>query len=58
MVDKFFRVYVIQGRSERDYTDCKRALEALPAHLEVLSFLQDEAEVIEHIVFPLEMWIQ
>ena len=41
------QVYVIQGHSERDYTDCRNALANVPAHLETLSFIRDAAEVIE-----------
>src|SRR5713226_5669401 len=41
------QVYVIQGHSERDYTDCRNALAHVPAHLETLSFIRDAAEVIE-----------
>src|SRR5262249_9993603 len=41
------KVYVIQGRSERDYADCQTALAQVPAHLETLSFIGDAAEVIE-----------
>ena len=41
------QVYVIQGHSERDYTDCRNALAHVPAHLETLPFIRDAAEVIE-----------
>src|SRR5215471_16810323 len=47
MSEKQYKVYVIQGRSERDYTDCQTALARVPAHLEPLSFIGDAAEVIE-----------
>ena len=47
MSEKQYKVYVIQGRSERDYTDCQTALARVPAHLETLSFVGDAAEVIE-----------
>jgi D-3-phosphoglycerate dehydrogenase / 2-oxoglutarate reductase len=47
MSEKQYTVYVIQGRSERDYTDCQTALARVPAHLETLSFIGDAAEVIE-----------
>src|SRR5262249_27606250 len=41
------KVYVIQGRSERDYADCQTALARVPAHLETLPFIGDAAEGIE-----------
>src|SRR5713226_10463017 len=47
MSEKQYKVYVIQGRSERDYTDCQTALARVPAHLETLPFVGDAAEVIE-----------
>ena len=47
MSEKQYKVYVIQGRSERDYTDCRTALARVPAHLETLPFIGDAAEVIE-----------
>src|SRR5499433_2444014 len=47
MSEKQYKVYVIQGRSARDYADCQTALVRVPAHLEALSFIGDAAEVIE-----------
>src|SRR5437867_7639418 len=47
MSEKQYKVYVIQGRSERDYADCQTALARVPAQLETLPFIGDEAEVIE-----------
>src|SRR5437867_1953225 len=47
MSEKQYKVYVIQGRSERDYTDCQTALARVPAHLETMPFIGDAAEVIE-----------
>src|SRR5215510_652370 len=47
MSEKPYKVYVIQGRSERDYTDCQTALACVPAHLETLPFIGDAAELIE-----------
>src|SRR5918911_3821414 len=47
MSEKQYKVYVIQGRGERDYTDCQTALARVPAHLETLPFIGDAAEVIE-----------
>jgi D-3-phosphoglycerate dehydrogenase len=47
MSEKQYKVYVIQGRSERDYTDCRTALARVPAQLETLPFIGEAAEVIE-----------
>jgi D-3-phosphoglycerate dehydrogenase / 2-oxoglutarate reductase len=47
MSEKQYKVYVIQGRSERDYADCQTALARVPAQLETLPFIGDAAEVIE-----------
>src|ERR671935_441333 len=47
MSEKQYKVYVIQGRSERDYADCQAALARVPADLSVLPFIGDAAEVIE-----------
>src|SRR5262252_3149412 len=47
MSEKQHKVYVIQGRSQRDYADCQTALAQVPAHLETLPFIGDAAEVIE-----------
>jgi D-3-phosphoglycerate dehydrogenase / 2-oxoglutarate reductase len=47
MSEKQYKVYVIQGRSERDYADCQTALARVPAYLETLPFIGDAAEVIE-----------
>src|SRR2546428_9566607 len=47
MSEKQYKVYVIQGRSDRDYTDCQTALARVPAHLETMPFIGDAAEVIE-----------
>src|SRR5687768_2856768 len=47
MAEKHYKVYVIQGRSERDYADCQTALAGVPAYLETLPFIGDAAEVIE-----------
>jgi len=46
MSEKQYKVYVIQGRSERDYADCQTALARVPAQLETLPFIGDAAEVI------------
>src|SRR5262249_203858 len=47
MAEKSYKVYVIQGRGQRDYTDAHTALAQVPASLSVLPFIGDEAEVIE-----------
>jgi D-3-phosphoglycerate dehydrogenase len=44
--DRPFKVYVIQGRGERDYADCQTALDRVPAQLISLPFIGDAAEVI------------
>src|SRR5262249_31877775 len=47
MSEQPYKVYVIQGSGQRDYTDAQTALAQVPASLSVLSFIGDEAEVIE-----------
>jgi D-3-phosphoglycerate dehydrogenase / 2-oxoglutarate reductase len=44
--DRPFKVYVIQGRGERDYADCQTALDRVPAQLISLPFIGDAAEVV------------
>jgi phosphoglycerate dehydrogenase-like enzyme len=46
VADRPFKVYVIQGRGERDYADCQTALDRVPARLVSLPFIGDAAEVI------------
>ena len=46
MADKIQQVYVIQGRSPRDYSDCQTALAQLPARVTLLPFIATEEEVI------------
>jgi D-3-phosphoglycerate dehydrogenase len=46
VADRPFKVYVIQGRGERDYADCQTALDRVPAQLISLPFIDDAAEVI------------
>jgi D-3-phosphoglycerate dehydrogenase len=46
VADRPFKVYVIQGRGERDYADCQTALDRVPAQLISLPFIGDAAEVI------------
>jgi D-3-phosphoglycerate dehydrogenase len=40
-------VYVIQGRGERDYSDCQAALDRVPARLRSLPFIGSAEEVVE-----------
>jgi D-3-phosphoglycerate dehydrogenase / 2-oxoglutarate reductase len=47
MAEKPLKVYVIQGRNPRDYSDCQAALATVPAHLEPLPFTRQEDEIIE-----------
>ncbi|HEX2438928.1 MAG TPA: C-terminal binding protein [Methylomirabilota bacterium] len=47
MPDRPYHVYVIQGRGQRDYTDCQTALAGVPAHLTTLPFIGDEQELID-----------
>ncbi|MGP1678707.1 MAG: C-terminal binding protein, partial [Burkholderiales bacterium] len=46
MTDKIQQVYVIQGRSQRDYSDCQTALAQLPVRVTVLPFIATEEELI------------
>jgi D-3-phosphoglycerate dehydrogenase len=46
VADRPFKVYVIQGRGERDYADCQTALERVPAQMISLPFIGDADEVI------------
>src|SRR5262249_44928758 len=46
MTDRTQHVYVIQGRAERDYSDCQAAVANVPARLTTLSFLDKEDAVI------------
>ncbi len=46
MTNKIQQVYVIQGRGQRDYTDCEVVLAALPARMTLLPYLATEEEVI------------
>ena len=47
MTAKPYKVYVIQGRTARDYSACQTAVATVPAHLETLPFLNNEEEIIE-----------
>jgi D-3-phosphoglycerate dehydrogenase len=44
--DRPLTVYVIQGRGQRDYSDCQTALDRVPARMVSLPFIGDAAEVI------------
>jgi len=46
VADRPFKVYVIQGRGERDYADCQTALDRVPAQMISLPFIGDADEVI------------
>ena len=41
MTAKPYKVYVIQGRTARDYSACQTAVATVPAHLETLPFLKN-----------------
>jgi D-3-phosphoglycerate dehydrogenase len=47
MSERSFKVYVIQGRHARDYSDCQAALATVSAHLELLPFTRQEDEIVE-----------
>jgi D-3-phosphoglycerate dehydrogenase / 2-oxoglutarate reductase len=47
MAEKSFKVYVIQGRNPRDFSDCQAALARVSAHLESIPFTRQEDEIIE-----------
>ena len=40
------RVYVVQGQTERDWSDCQAALERVPARMTTLPFIGDPQELI------------
>jgi D-3-phosphoglycerate dehydrogenase len=48
MSDRSFHAYVIQGRGQRDYSDCEAVLATVPARTTVLPFIGDEEELISH----------
>src|SRR5438067_1079130 len=39
MVDRSYRVYVVQGQVERDWSDCQAALDGVPARVTTLPFV-------------------
>ena len=47
MAEQLFKVYVIQGRNPRDFSDCREALARVPAQLESIPFTRQEDEIIE-----------
>src|SRR5437867_11344009 len=46
MVDRSYRVYVIQGQTERDWSDCQAALARVAARLTALPLIGDPDELI------------
>jgi D-3-phosphoglycerate dehydrogenase / 2-oxoglutarate reductase len=46
MVDRSYRVYVVQGQTERDWSDCQDALGSLPARVVTLPFIGDPDALI------------
>lgn len=46
MIDKIQQVYVIQGRSPRDFSDCQTVLAQHSARVTILPFIATEEEVI------------
>ncbi len=46
MTDRPHHVYVIQGRAQRDFSDCQVAVRDVPARMTALPFIADEDEVI------------
>jgi len=46
MTDQSYHVYVIQGRGQRDYSDCQAALAHVPARMTALPFLGTEDDSI------------
>lgn len=46
MPDQPYRVYVIQGRGQRDYADCQTAVAHIPARMTALPFMAGEDEII------------
>lgn len=46
MADQPYHVYVIQARTERDYSDCQAALAHVPARVTVLPSTTDPEELI------------
>jgi len=46
MTDKPAQVYVLQGRTQRDYSDCQAAMAHVPARMTVLPYIATEDEMI------------
>jgi D-3-phosphoglycerate dehydrogenase len=46
MVERSYRVYVIQGQMERDWSDCQAALAHVPARMTALPFVGDPEALI------------
>jgi len=47
MVDRSYRVYVVQGQTERDWSDCQDALGSVPARVVALPFIGDPNALID-----------
>jgi D-3-phosphoglycerate dehydrogenase len=48
MASQTYKVFVIQGRNARDFSDCQAALASVPAQMESLPFLREEEDIIKH----------
>ena len=46
MVERSYRVYVVQGQTERDWSDCQAALAHVPAQMTALSYIGDPDALI------------
>ena len=49
MSEQNFKVYVLEGRTSRDFSDCVTELAKVPAEVEILPFIGEEEEVIEKV---------
>lgn len=49
MSEQNFKVYVLEGRTSRDFSDCVAELAKVPAEVEILPFIGEEEEVIEKV---------
>jgi D-3-phosphoglycerate dehydrogenase len=47
MSEHQFKVYIISGHSQRDYSDCKVELDKIHADLDILPFIGNEEDIIE-----------
>src|SRR5437868_1645405 len=46
MTTRTAHVYVVQGRGQRDYSDCQAALDRVPARMTTLGLIETEDELI------------